>query len=142
MNCPHCHQDLPENYGAVYCTFCGKDLPAPIFPNQESPSVKFKWRLFLCAMLFPALLTLLSSAAMRFLIFSQPVNEGVSPWVGLIGGIIGGVICGLLLAFQSRNLWNRIILSIFMSAIMIVICIVLCFFGCNIGGYQLALPLQ
>jgi hypothetical protein len=129
MNCPHCQKELPENYSANWCPLCGTNL-------NEAP-IKFHWRLFLVALLCPALLTLLSAAAMRFLISSHSMNEGVSPWVGLIGGAIGGVICGVMLGFQaSKNLPIRIILSILMSAIMIVVCVMLCFFGCSLGGYQ------
>ena len=99
--------------------------------------MKFHWKLFLCALLSPALLPLLSAAAMRFLILSRPTNEGVSPMIGLIGGAIGGVICGVMLGWNSRTLPARIALSILMSAIMIIACIMLCFLGCGIGGYQM-----
>jgi len=138
MNCPHCQKELSENYGAAWCPFCGKDLPTENSkPLQELPPVKFNWRMFLCALLSPALLTLLSAAAMRF-ILSKPMNEGVSPWVGFVGGTIGGIICGVMLGFQGgKNLPVRILLSILMSAVMIVVCIMLCLFGCGIGGYQM-----
>ncbi|HEY5233918.1 MAG TPA: hypothetical protein VIK35_10340 [Verrucomicrobiae bacterium] len=138
MNCPHCQKELPENYGAAWCPFCGKNLPPEYSkPLQESPAVKFNWRLFLCALLFPALATLLSAATMRFLML-KPMNEGVSPWVGLIGSAIGGVICGVMLGFQgSKKFPVRILLSILMSAVMIIVCIMLCLFGCGIGGYQM-----
>jgi hypothetical protein len=138
MNCPHCQNELPENYCAAWCPFCREDLSSKAEPPQKSPLVKFNWRLFLCALLSPALLTLLSAVAMRFLILSQPTGEGVSPMLALVGGTIGGVICGVMLGFQSGgNLPIRIMLSILMSVIMIVVCIMLCFFGCGIGGYQM-----
>jgi hypothetical protein len=136
MICPHCQKDLPANYSANWCPFCGKNLLPEAEPSQELPPVKLNWRLFLCVLLSPALLTLLSVAAMRF-ILSQPRSEGVSPWVGLIGGTIGGVICGVMLGIQgSKKLPARIFISILMSVIMIVVCVVLCFFGCSMGGYQ------
>jgi hypothetical protein len=137
MNCPHCQRKLPENYGAAWCPFCREDLSSKAEPPQKLPPLKFRWRLFLCILLSPALLTLLSATTMRFLM-PKPMNEGVSPVIALVGGAIGGVICGVMLGFQSGgNLPTRIMLSILMSAIMIVVCIVLCFFGCGIGGYQM-----
>jgi len=137
MNCPHCQQELPPDYSAPQCPFCEKNLlPGSELPKQ-SPPVKFRWKLFLCALLTPALLTLLSAAAMRSLILPQTTNEGVSPMIALYGGAIGGVICGVTLGLNTRNLLARIAISVLMSAIMIIVCIMLCFFGCGIGGYQM-----
>jgi uncharacterized membrane protein len=138
MNCPHCQKELPENYGVAWCPFCEEDLQLENSKQlQELPAVKFNGRLFLCALLFPALATLLSAEAMRFLM-SKPIGDGVSPCVGLIGGAIGGVICGVMLGFQgSKNLPARILVSILMSAVMIIVCIMLCLVGCGIGGYQM-----
>jgi hypothetical protein len=137
MNCPHCQQELPENYGAAWCPFCGKNWLPEAKPFQKLPPVKFRWRLFLCVLLSPALLTLLSAATMRFVISSHPTGEGVSPTIALAGGTIGGVICGVMLGWNSRTLSARIALSVLMSAIMIIVCIMLCCFGCGIGGYQM-----
>jgi uncharacterized protein YacL len=139
MNCPDCKKELPENYGDAYCPFCGKDLSSKAEPPQKLTPVKFRWRLFLCALLTPALLTLLSAATMRFLFLTQRTNEGVSPVIALVGGAIGGVICGVMLGSTSNNLLARIALSILMSAIMVIVCIMLCFFGCGVGGYQMRL---
>lgn len=137
MNCPHCLENLPPDYSSPWCPYCGKNLGAPIPLKQELPPVKFRWRLFLCALLLPVFLTLISAATMRFLILSRPANEGVSPMIALIAGAIGGVICGVMMGFQTGgNLLLRVVLSILMSAIMIAVCITLCFFGCNFGGYQ------
>lgn len=136
MNCPHCQKELPANYSANWCSFCGKDLPEPASSEQELPPVKFKWKLFLCVLLAPPLLTLLSAAAMHFLILPDSTNESLTPFVGLIGGGIGGIICGVLIGLQSRNLAARVFLSIFMAAIMIPVCVTLCIFGCTFGGYD------
>jgi len=140
VNCPHCQKDLPENYSANWCPFCGKNLSTPpddSAKTQTPRKFRWHWKLFLCAMLSPALLTLLSAATMRFLVLSHPTSEGVSPTIALLGGAIGGVVCGVTLGLTARNLLNRIAISILMSAIMIVVCIMLCFFGCGIGGYQM-----
>jgi hypothetical protein len=137
MICPHCQRELPENYSTAGCPFCGKDLSVEnLKPSPELPTGNFNGRIFLCALLFPPLLTLISATAMG-LIFSHPINESVSPLIALVSGAIGGVICGTMLGFQaSEKLPARIIISILMSAIMVVICIMLCMFGCIFGGYE------
>jgi hypothetical protein len=139
MNCPHCNQNLPKGYDPPWCPYCGKNLDKPVLPEQELPPIKFKWQWFLCSLLAPPLLTLLSATAMRFLISTDSTNENVTPFVALISGAIGGILCGIMLGLQSRSLPARIFLSILMSAIMIPVCIVLCFFGCSIGGYQFSI---
>jgi hypothetical protein len=139
MTCPHCQKELPENYSALWCPFCGQNLSLDQ-PPKESPPIKFNRWLFLCALLFPPVLTLISAMAMRSLMVRQLMGEGVSPLVGLVGGGIGGIICGVMLGLQSsRNPLIRVMLSILMSAIMVVVCIMLCFFGCTVGGYQFRL---
>jgi hypothetical protein len=138
MNCPHCQKELPEDYSAMWCPFCAKYLTPKAEPPPPLPSAKLNWRIFLCALLGPALLTLISAATMRFLISPGSMNEAVTPYVVFICGPIGGVICGVMLGFQGgRNLPVRIILSLVMVTIMIPVCVVLCFFGCGIGGYQM-----
>ena len=103
---------------------------------SEPNGHRFKWLAFLCALLLPPLLTLLSAAIMR-LTLSSPRNEGLSPLIAVIGGAIGGIICGILLTFRAtKNIRHRVVLSVVLSAVMIVVCVSLCFFGCNIGGYQ------
>lgn len=132
MNCPHCQKELPENQTSLLCPFCGQGLASQIDFLDKSTPVKFQWPIFLCALLMPPVLTLLSAA------LHQSPNDNVSPMLGMVAGIIGGIICGVMLGFKSsRNIFVRISLSIVMSAIMVVVCIVLCCFGCTAGGYKL-----
>jgi hypothetical protein len=130
MNCPHCQKELPENYSAMWCPFCGLDL-SPVKPLQEASPFKIYWPFFFVALLLPPFLTLVSALCFR------SSNEGVSPMVGMIGGAIGGIICGAMIGCQgSTKLPIRIVLGVVMSAVMIFVCILLCFFGCTAGGYQ------
>jgi predicted permease len=124
MTCPRCQKELQEGQKGKRCPHCGW------FASR------FKWLAFLCALLLPPLLTLLSATIMR-LAMSNPRDEGLSPFVAVIGGAIGGIICGILLAFRAtKNIRHRVVLSALLSAVMIVVCLALCLFGCTAGGYQ------
>jgi hypothetical protein len=124
MTCPRCQKELPNDQKGNRCPFCG------------SSRILFHWFIFLCALLLPPILTLLSAATVRHTV-SQPVNENISPPIALISGAIGGIVCGFLLAFRAtKDIPLRIVLSIVLSALMIVVCVMLCLFGCSVGGYQ------
>lgn len=124
MTCPKCQKELPQVQTGNRCPFC------------EALKARFHWLVFLCALLLPPLLTLLSAATMR-LTLSKPVDENVSPVITFIGGGIGGIVCGLLLAFRATKfIPARVFLAILLSALMIAVCVTLCLFGCSIGGYQ------
>jgi len=130
MNCPHCQKELPKEYSAMWCPFCGQDL-SPQKPPQDAPPFKINWWVFFVALLLPPFLTLLTAMS------NLSPNQSVSPFIALIGGLVGGIVCGVMLGYQgSRNLFVRIILSLVMSVVMVAVCIVLCFFGCTVGGYQ------
>ena len=104
MNCPHCQKEMPEDHGAAYCPLCGKDLSSePADLARTLPPVKFNSLLFFAALLLPPLLTLLSAAAMRYLVSASPVNEGVSVVVGLLSGVIGGAVCGVLVGLKTSR---------------------------------------
>jgi len=140
MTCPHCQKELTADYNSPWCPFCGKDLvatakPAGDRPPAERVPVRFRWKLFLCALLGPAALTLVSAAVMR-LALSHPQNEGLSPLLALSGSVIGGIVCGVLLGTRNDHSFIRAILTLIISGVMIIVCIILCFFGCGIGGYQ------
>jgi hypothetical protein len=124
MTCPHCQNELPDNDKGKKCPICGASKP------------RFRWLIFLCALLLPPLLTFISADTSR-LTLSNPVNENVSPAIALFGGAIGGIICGFLLAFRAtKDIPLRIVLSIVLSALMIVICVALCLCGCSVSNYQ------
>lgn len=123
MTCLRCQNELPEDHEGNRCPICG------------ASKIRFRWLVFLCALLLPPLLTLVSAAWMRTL--PNPVNENFSPNIAFIGGGIGGIVCGLLLAFRAaKNIPLRVALSIVLSGLMIVVCVALCLCGCTVGGYQ------
>jgi hypothetical protein len=125
MTCPRCQKELPEDQKGKRCPFCG------------SSGILFHGFIFLCALLLPPLLTLLSAATLR-LKLPHPVNENVSPVIGLIGGGVGGIVCGVLLACRAtKSIPLRLALSIVLSGLMIVVCVMLCLFGCSVGGYRM-----
>ena len=138
MNCPHCQRELPENYGAAYCPFCGQNLPPE---NQIAESsakklapIRFHVMIFFLLLLLPPIVTMISA----WLVQSQ--NEPYSLCIGFFGGGAAGIACGIMLGLRlGRTVPARILLSLFFAAIMAVVCIMLCFFGCNLGGYQFRL---
>jgi hypothetical protein len=124
MTCPHCKKEWPEDHQDARCPFCG------------ASRARFHWLVFLCALLLPPLLTLVSADTMR-LTLSKHVDENVSPTIAIIGGAIGGIICGLLLAFRATKFIPlRVFLSIVLSGLMVAVCMTLCLCGCSVGGYQ------
>jgi hypothetical protein len=138
MNCPHCQKELPDNYRARWCTFCGKDLPALgtyLVEQPQSgglPPVKINWLIFFCALLAPPLLTMLTASTVG------GRNESVSPAIALFGGGAGGIICGVLLGLRlGKTVQARFVLGILLTFGMIIVCVMLCLAGCTIGGYQM-----
>ena len=91
MNCAHCQQELPPEHSAQLCPSCGKNLLPETEPPKQMPPRKFHWKLFLCALLSPALLTLLSAATMRSLIMAHRGYDvdNVSVIIALAGGLVG-----------------------------------------------------
>jgi len=140
MNCPHCQKELPENYGARWCPFCGKDLPASATYAVEAPPsaslkpVKINWLIFISALLIPPMLTMLSA------LLTGSRNDPVSPVVGLCGGVAAGIYCGVVLGLRfGETSLGRIVCGVLLSMPMVIVCVMLCFFGCTIGGYQIRL---
>jgi hypothetical protein len=138
MNCPHCQKELPDNYRARWCTFCGKDLPASgtYITEQTSaatlPPFKINWLIFFGALLVPPLLTMLTASTVG------GRNEQVSPTIAFCGGGVGGIICGVLLGLRiGRTVPARFALGILLSFVMAIVCVMLCLLGCTIGGYQM-----
>jgi len=136
MNCAHCQKEIPENYGGVYCPFCGKDLA--LANSLRSPGdnsvepVKLNAKLFLLMFLGPPLLTLLSALLFR------AENGGIPVMIGLIGAILGGITCGVMLAHRlAKTIAGRIFLCFLLASIMVFVSVTLCCFGCNLGGYQM-----
>jgi hypothetical protein len=138
MKCPHCKNELPDNHGARWCSFCGKDLPGSATYAVETPSsspqlapVKVNWLVFFAVLIAPPLLTLITASTVG------GRNEQVSPIIGLYGGGAAGIICGLLLGLRlGKTVLARVVLGVLFSVVMAFLCIMLCLLGCTMGGYQ------
>ncbi|HXI70422.1 MAG TPA: hypothetical protein VNN22_08720 [Verrucomicrobiae bacterium] len=131
MNCPHCQKELPENYGAVYCPFCGQNLPAhsavSLPDNPSLPPVSVNWWIFFTILLAPAVLALLGSLLKV---------GGLSVGSPLIGGSIAGIVCGILLARRvGRTTGARVGLGFLFVALMGFLSFALAFTGCMAGGF-------
>jgi hypothetical protein len=90
MICPHCQNESPEDHKGKKCPICG------------ASKGRFRWPLFLCGLLLPPILTLVSAGIFRHTL-SNPVNENITPPIALISGAIGGIVCGSLLAFRASE---------------------------------------
>jgi hypothetical protein len=135
MNCLNCQKELPADYAAARCPFCGHALAVSGNDSvrQSLPPVKTHWLVFFSVMLAPVLLTILS---VRF----GAKNGGASTGFALIGGGAAGIVCGAMLGRQvgtTRPL--RIILGAVFAGIMMVVCIGMSCFGCLASGFQLRL---
>lgn len=138
MNCPHCHQVLPEKYSATYCPHCGEGIAveeeseAKVSTTPVAP-IKLRWPIFFGVLLAPALLTLLASFLGR-----SHANEPVSAFIAFVGGIAAGIACGIMLALRvGKTVSSRVGFGLLFSCVFVVICVTLDFFGCMGGGYQL-----
>lgn len=139
MNCPHCHNVLPEKYGATYCPFCGIGLPSDqlaeatgVFPLSP---VKIRWWLFFGALLAPPLLTFLTAFILR-----EQTSEDTAPLVAVLGAAAGGITCGVMLGLRFGNsVPLRVGLGFLFSCLMVVVCFTLSFCGCMVGGYKFKL---
>lgn len=137
MNCPHCHNVLPEKYGATYCPFCGNGLPAdePITTTGAFPlsPVRIRWWLFFGALLAPPLLTFLTASILR-----EQTSEEIAPLIAVLGAAAGGIACGAMLGMRfGRSVSLRVGLGFLFSCLMIAVCFTLSFGGCMVGGYKL-----
>ena len=135
MNCPHCQKELPLKDESACCPFCGLALsPATADPPQpQSPASKFKWLIFLIALLAPAILTILA--------VSLGAKQGdTAPTISMLCGTVGGIVCGIILGCRvGKSTPIRVVLSIVFAAIMSVVCIGMSCFGCLASGFQLNL---
>lgn len=133
MNCPHCQKELPENYDAAYCLYCGRSYsPEGNQTLQTLPPVKLNAKAFFLLLFIPPILTLISAW------IAHVQNEPYSKIIGFFGGGAAGITCGIMLGLRiGKTLPARIGLAVFFSAVMAIVCVALCCFGCNLGGYQM-----
>ena len=133
MNCPHCLKELPENYHAGWCPFCGKDLPASEIDSAKPPlrPVKIYWPVFFAVLLAPALVTMFSA------MLDHAPNQSVSPVIGLFGGAAAGIACGIILGLRlGSTALERVVVTLLLCLIMAVVDITLSCLGCAVGGYN------
>lgn len=128
MNCPHCQKELPDNYRARWCTFCGKDLPAlgtylveqPTSANL--PPVKTNWLFFFTVLLAPAIFTFSGVA----------LNSSAIVLIATLGGsLVAGKMCSKLL----NDKWGLSVAANWLLAgVLAVLSFFLCFGGCVAGS--------
>jgi hypothetical protein len=135
MNCPHCQKELPENYDAAYCLFCGRSYSPEVNQTlQTVPSVRLNVKVFFLLLFMPPVATLISAWV------NHTQNESCSVIIGFFGGGAAGIACGIMLGLRVGNtVLARIGLGMLFSAVFAIVCIALCFLGCNLGGYQMRL---
>jgi hypothetical protein len=119
MICPHCQKEMPENYGAAYCPYCGRDL-LPI-QNSTAGLLKAKWLVFFAVLLAPAVLSLIGIA----------LNIGSLMVFATFGGsLIAGKICSAILdeehGYSTAARW-------LVAAGLAAVSFFLCFGGCMAG---------
>jgi hypothetical protein len=128
MNCPHCQKELPENHGAVYCLFCGRDLVPeetgilpPIFESN-----RFHWPKF-CMVLF-------TPAVGCFLSLAMDVS-GLALIFGLVGSVASGLICARMIMGSLHLAGSKRFLVHFVLAMLLCgLAWLLCFLGCAGGA--------
>ena len=130
MKCPHCQKELPENYGAGWCPFCGCDLAASETGLTVRPATyKINWLLFWIVLLAPAAVAFLASLA-NF--------EGIAVFSPIFGGLIAGNVCATVLARRmGRTRGSKILLGMLFSVLLSALSFGLGFAGCSLGGFQM-----
>lgn len=65
MNCPHCQKELPGNYAAAWCPFCGRDLEPGQANIQLQPAFEsnyVRWPKFFIVLFAPPVCCFLALA--------------------------------------------------------------------------------
>jgi len=133
MNCPRCQKQLPDNYAADWCPFCGSDLPPsePDSAQPQLPSVKTRWPIFFGVLLAPVVLTI-------FAVLLGTKDGDAPPAVASFAGGAAGIVCGVILGRRlGKTTPMRIFLGVLFAVIMMVVCIGMSCFGCLTSGYRL-----
>jgi hypothetical protein len=125
MNCPHCQKELPANYEAGWCPFCGRDLK----PGQANPpsqrafeSNYVSWPKFFIVLLAPAVAC--------FLALAVDVG-GLAVILGLFGALISGLMCARMI-MEGVNLAGSKKALAYLGLAFLLCCLscFLCFIGC------------
>jgi hypothetical protein len=127
MNCPHCQKELPENYGANWCSFCGKDLATDkIFPKDKSGIQRLPTKGFFISLLAPAIV---SFTALLLHV------EFIAAFAGIFGILVSGFVCAILYV-RSLNPtgFKRAFLNLFFIAAFCFLSFALSGLGCVAGA--------
>ena len=123
MNCPHCQKDLPENYGAAWCPFCGKDLSVP---ETNLPAFESRW------VSWPKFFIILFAPAIGcFLALAIDIG-GLAVLLGLFGSLVSGLICARMI-MENVNLtgFKRGLAHFGLAILLCGTAWFLCFLGCT-----------
>ena len=125
MNCLHCQKELPANYEAGLCPFCGRDLK----PGQANLPAQPAFELNYIS--WPkCFIVLLAPAATCFLALA--VNwGGLAVVFGLFGALISGLMCARMI-MAGVNLAGSKRALMYFAVAMLLCCLsgFLCFIGC------------
>jgi hypothetical protein len=138
MNCPHCQKELPQNYSAAFCPFCGEAIEAKgeaPASSENPPRKRFFWGWWFLVVAIPAIVNFLLTA-----IFSnsdQAANLMVLATFG--GSPVAGLVSAILMVRWERNDYGSASITkvILVSILFSVISFGLCFVGCA-AGFSLA----
>jgi hypothetical protein len=89
VNCPHCHQALPDGSATSACPICGRELP-PAVPLDAKPveAAPTNWPVFFAVLLAPP----------AGCFFSLAMNLGIlAAFLGCVGSLVSGVICARII---------------------------------------------
>jgi len=129
MNCPHCHEPLPEDNNSPWCPSCGKDWEtAP----GSGVARKFPWLLFYLVMAAPAMVDLL------LVMVPSTSSSRLGPvlLVTFAGSAVSGIVCGIILARHkgSGDVTLVILQAAGYSILMAIVSFFLCWLGCALQG--------
>jgi len=123
--CTHCQEELPANYAAEWCPFCGRDLPsggtgAPTRPAFEPGYVT--WRKFFIVLLAPPVCCFLALAVGL---------ELPAFLIGMFGSFVSGLWCARMIINGSNLTGFKNGLAQFgVTMLLCCLSVFLCFIGC------------
>jgi hypothetical protein len=129
MNCPHCQRELPENHGAAWCPYCGKDLAdAFVSSSGNIPKRRFPWLVFAIVMSAPAMADFI---LVNFISDSLD-TLGTMMLISFVGSTISGIACGIILArWKGASGFRLFSQAIGFAFLMAIVSFGLCCLGCT-----------
>jgi hypothetical protein len=126
MNCPHCQEELPADYPAGWCPFCGKDL---FVAGTDLPAFESRW------VSWPKFFIILFAPAIGcFLALTIDIG-GLAVLLGLFGSLVSGLICARMI-MENVNLmgFKRGLAHFGLAMLLCATAWFLCFLGCTSGA--------